>query len=121
MQILTDASLALLAAIGIWALGRLALDWLLGDEEEREIWTLVRAKGDGSGLERTAGRLLRARRGGGVLLVDCGLNECGRARSKMLAEREHGICLCRPDELENWVREADLWTNRGNTTRSQER
>lgn len=121
MQILADACLALLAAIGIWALGRLALDWLLGGGKEPEIWTLVRAVGDGSDLERIIGSLLRSQYGRGVLLVDCGLNECGRARSKSLADRERGICLCRPDELEKWVREADIWMNRENTTRSRER
>lgn len=121
MQILADACLALLAAIGIWALGRLTLDWLLGGGKDPEVWTLVRATGDGSGLERITENLLRSRHGGSVLLVDCGLDECGRARSEALADRERGICLCRPDELEKWVREADIWMNKENTTRSRER
>lgn len=115
MQILADACLALLASIGIWALGRMALDWLLRAEIEPEIALLMRAKGDGNGLKQAVSRL--PRRGAGVLLVDCGLTEQGRAQLKDLAERERGIFLCRPGDLENLVREADLWTNRGSTTK----
>lgn len=117
MQILTDACLALLAAIGIWALGRMALEWLLDGGEEPEIFFLLCARGNGSGLEQTARKLLRSRRGKGVFLVDCGLNEHGRACSKALAEGERDICFCRPDDLENLVREADVWTKRGNKTK----
>lgn len=120
MQILADAVLALLAAVGIWALGRLALDWLLGGGDGLEIWSMILAAGDGDDLDRTVGRALRSRRGKGVLLVDCGLNEHGRSHSKALADRERDIYLCRPDELEKWVRETDIWMNRENTTRSRE-
>lgn len=116
MQILADACLALLAAVGIWALGRMALNWMLGDGEEPEILYLLWARGDGAGLEQWTKKLLRFRRGGRVLLVDCGLDENGRARSKALTEKEHGIFLCSPGELEKLVREADIWTKPGNKT-----
>lgn len=117
MQILTDSCLALLAAVGIWTLGRMALDWILGAGEKPEILFLLRAMGDGSGLEQAAYKLLRSWRGREVLLVDCGLNECGRARSNALAEKERDIHLCRPADLENLVREADIWMKSGNKTK----
>lgn len=117
MQILTDACLALLASIGIWALGRMALEWLLGNEVEPEIMILLRARGDGNGLKQAVSKLPRPRCGVGVFLVDCGLTERGRIRSNDLAEREQGIYLCRPDDLENLVREADIWTKRGKATK----
>lgn len=114
MQILTDSCLALLAAIGIWTLGRMAFDWLLNSRKESEIFFLLRARGDGRGLAQTASRLLRSRRGRGVFLVDCGLNERGRTRLKALSESEQDICLCCPDNLGNLVREADTWTKSRN-------
>lgn len=117
MQILTDACLALLAAIGIWALGRMALDWLLGRGEETDAFFLIRAQGDGSALEQEASKLLRSQLGRGVFLVDCGLNEYGRDRLKALADREQGIRLCRPEDLKSLVREADIWTKRENITK----
>lgn len=117
MQILTDACLALLASIGIWALGRMALDWLLSSEMEPEIMILLRAKGDGNGLKQAISKLPRSWCGAGVFLVDCGLTERGRTQSKNLAKREQGIYLCHPGDLENLVREANIWTKRGNATK----
>lgn len=117
MQILTDACLALLASIGIWALGRMALDWLLSGETEPEIMILMRARGDGCGLKQAISKLPRSRCGAGVFLVDCGLTERGRIQTKNLTKKERGIYLCRPGDLENLVREADIWTKRGSTTK----
>lgn len=116
MQIISDAFLALLACVGLWTLGRMALDFLFeGAAPEPAVWTVVRAQGDGRGLEQAVHKL--PRRGRGVVLVDCGLDEKGRALSYRLTEREPGVSLCRWERLGNWVKEAEVWTRRWSTTK----
>ncbi len=114
MQILTDACLALLAAVGIWTLGRLALDRLFFVEKETAAWTVVPIRGDGNGLEQAVGRLLRTPHGRGVLLIDCGLSRQGRILADSLAERERNVWLCPWEQTGSWMKEAEIWTRRRN-------
>lgn len=113
MQILTDACLALLAAIGIWTLGRLAWERLMAGGEETEVWAVVPAWGDADGLEQTVGRLLRLPVGRGVLLVDCGLSRQGRTLADSMAERERNVWLCPWEQAGTWMKEAEVWTRQG--------
>ena len=117
MQILTDACLALLAAIGIWTLGRLALDRLFSVGKETAAWTVVPVQGDGDGLEQAVDRLLRLPHGRGVLLVDCGLSRQGRTLADSLAERERNVWLCPWEQTGTWMKEAEVWTRRRNATK----
>lgn len=117
MQILTDACLALLAAVGIWTLGRLALDRLMASGKETEVWAVVPARGDGDGLEQAVGRLLRLSLGRGVLLVDCGLSRKGRALADSLADRERNVWLCPWEQAGTWMKEAEVWTRQRNATK----
>lgn len=117
MQILTDACLALLAAIGIWTLGRLALDRLLAGGEKTDAWAVVPARGDGEELEQTVWKLSRLPYGRGVLLVDCGLSRQGRAMADSLAERKRNVRLCPWEQTGTWMKEAEVWTKRRNATK----
>lgn len=117
MQILTDACLALLAAIGIWTLCRMALDRLLACGEEAEAWAVVPARGDGEGLKQAVERLAGLPRGRGVLLVDCGLSQQGRALADSLVEQKRNVWLCSWEQAGAWMKEAEVWTRRRNKTK----
>lgn len=116
MQILTDACLALLAAIGIWTLGRLALDRLLNGGKKPEVWIVVPARDDANGLEQTVEMFAKRSDSRGVLLVDCGLNTLGRARANSLTEQERDVWLCPWERAGTWMKEAEAWTRRENKT-----
>ena len=117
MQILTDACLALLAAIGIWTLGRLALDRLLAGGKQPDVWIVVPTRGDGDGLEQTVRKLTRRPYGRGVLLVDCGLSQKGCSLADSLAKQETNVWLCPWEQAGTWMKEADVWTKRKSATK----
>ncbi|MGM9607802.1 MAG: hypothetical protein ACI3XJ_09890 [Oscillospiraceae bacterium] len=116
MQILTDACLALLAAIGIWTLGRLALDRLLNGGKVPEAWTVVPARGDGDGLEQIVRRLEKMSCSRGVLLVDCGLSREGRALAESFVKQKRNVWLCPWEQAGTWMKEAEVWTRQKNKT-----
>ncbi|MGN0967634.1 MAG: hypothetical protein ACI4O3_00065, partial [Oscillospiraceae bacterium] len=103
------ACLALLAAIGIWTLGRLALDRLFAGGKA-DVWTVVPIQGDGDGLDQTVRRSIRRPHSRGVLLVDCGLNDQGRALADFLTKQEPNVWLCTWEQAGTWMKEADVWT-----------
>ena len=118
MEILADAVLALLAAIGIWALGRLALERMFAlDTKELDRWIVVRVWGDGDGLEQTVRTLTRQRSGPDVVLLDCGLDRQGRALADNLIQKTPGVALCPWEGLGAWMKEAEAWTRQENTTK----
>lgn len=118
MQIWTDACLALLAAVGIWSLGRMVLDRLLGNVGGvPPAWIVMKVTGDGEGLDVALDQLLRLRRRWGVVLVDCGLSEQGRALAVRLTAPQPGVRLCRWDQLGAWMKEAEVWTRQANKTK----
>ena len=118
MEILADALLAMLAAIGIWTLGRMALDRLFAaDAKGSYIWIVVRAAGDGGGLEQTVRSLTRRRPGPDVVLMDCGLNEQGRTLAERLTKQEPHVSLCPWEGLGVWMKEAEAWTRQETTTK----
>ena len=118
VEILTDALLALLAAVGIWALGRLALERLFAQSVKRQdMWIVVRVRGDGDGLEQTVRTLAHQCSGPDIVLVDCGLNGQGRALAKHLIKGEPGVSLCAWERLGPWMKEAEAWTRQENTTK----
>ena len=118
MEILADALLALLAAIGIWTLGRMALDRLFATNAKGlYIWIVVRAAGDGGGLEQAVRSLTRQRSGPDVVLMDCGLNEQGCALAEQLKQKTPGVSLCPWEGLGAWMKEAEAWTRQETTTK----
>lgn len=99
--------LAFLSCIGLLGLGWLLFGRALLPEGGARAWAVVPARGDGEDLEQAVKSLLWLRAGGlwqgGVLLADCGLTPAGRAAARALAERESGVVLCPPEELESYI------------------
>lgn len=117
MQILIDACLALLASIGLWALGRMALDRFMRSAEQPMVWTVIRIEGNGDGLERSVHKALDVPHGPGVLLVDCGLTKAGRELANGLAERYTDVWLCSCEQTGTWLKEAKEWKKQKSTIR----
>ena len=113
MEIVLDACLAMLAAVGIWFLGRQCIDvwfnhYLMG--------TAIYVSGNAFGLERVVQRQLRCTRGKAILLVDCGLDEQGKCIVNHLLSQDIRICFFQLPPEEQWVNEAEIWMKTGSKT-----
>lgn len=111
MEIVLDACLAMLAATGIWFLGRQCIDaWF----DNYLMGTAIYVSGNAFGLERFVQRQLRRTRGKSILLVDRGLNEHGKNIVKHLLTKDVRICFFPLLPEEQWVNEAETWMKIGN-------
>ena len=95
-----EVLLALLAAVGLMAVGWLVFGRFvlpLGNEDNRTM-VVVEARGDGAGLEQTVHGLLWLRRGDlwryRVVIMDCGLDSGGRDIARRLAAGGGHVSLC---------------------------
>ncbi len=100
-----EVLLAVLAAIGLMAVGWLAFGRLilpLGNEEART-FAVVEARGDGGGLEQTVHGLLWLRRGDlwryRIIIVDCGLEERGQKIARYLSRDHDQVVVCNREDL----------------------
>ena len=108
MELLQDAIVALLAAIGlsslVWMLVR-AIFFL--PPAAHSAIVLICARGDGEGVEQQVRTLLLLRKQygivGQILLVDCGLSEDGKRLCRLLARGEHIVTLCENDEIGKYI------------------
>ena len=108
MELLQDAIVALLAAIGlsslVWILVR-ALFFL--PPAAHSAIVLICARGDGEGVEQQVRTLLLLRKQygivGQILLVDCGLSAEGMRLCRTLARGEHIVTLCASDEIGKYI------------------
>jgi len=100
---LLEIVMALTAAFGMLALGWLLFGRLVAPMDmDGPVYTVVRARGDGAGLEQevngllwlVAERMPDAR----VVIVDMGLTPAGQKKAELLSGRP-GVALCRPEEL----------------------
>ncbi len=113
MEIMLDACLAMLAAIGIWYLGRQCIDaWF----DHYVIGTAIYVSGNAFGLDRVVQRQLHRTRGKIILLVDQGLNERGKSIVNHLLAQDIRICFFPLLPEEQWGKEAELWMKTGNKT-----
>jgi len=101
----TELFLVLLAAFGLMMLGCMLFMHVLfpPDLIENGVLTLVPACGDARTLDVTLHRLLWLRRRGlyrgRIAVVDCGLDEAGRAVVRLLCADCGELLLCSPDDL----------------------
>ena len=95
-----------MAAIGIWALGRICFDALMDDSC---VWTVICACGDGVELECTVRWLLHRTRSRRVVLVDCGLDDRGKNVANYLAEQDGKISFYTSFQEKIWEKEAGEW------------
>ena len=97
--------LALLAAVGlVFLLWMLVVRRLLPLSDKYGIVvTVVRGKGNGEGLEQRVRELLWLRQSnlfrGNIVIVDCGLNEQGRALARLLCANTDEVFLCSAENL----------------------
>lgn len=111
MELLEDAVVALLAAIGLAQLLWLAAQLVMGTGRRRSlehVAAVIPAAGSGTGLEQTVRSLDQLRRESGgfrqIVMLDCGLNEEGAMVASLLAREDRGIALCKTAELEETLR-----------------
>lgn len=105
---LLEVLLALLAAVGLLALGWLCFGRLLTPVPGRgQVYAVVPAKGDGADLEHTVNSLLwlQGGRPGSfqILLVDNGLDDTGRAVVSALQSRSPALGYCPSHMLEHYL------------------
>lgn len=99
LSILLEMLIALLAAVGVVCLSFLCFSrWIFPwDEAQDEILALVPAKNANRSFDQTIYCLLRLRRWGllrgQVAVVDCGLDEEGRALARLLCANTDEVLL----------------------------
>lgn len=105
MDALLELTLVLLAAVGLLCLGWTLFGKLLTPLGElgAPLYAVVKAQGDGQGLEHTVNSLIWLRGKDltdcPVILVDAGLNEEGRRVAELLKQRWPAIQLCGLEKL----------------------
>lgn len=107
MELWLEAVLAMLAAVGIWAIGRLMYDFFVYDGS---VYALICTRDDAVGLERLVCRLLHRRKKEKILLIDCGLNEAGNLKVQQLLEQNKNLLFYPQAQNEILAKEAEIWT-----------
>lgn len=108
MELLLEALIALLASIGIWAIGGMLYDFVMND---KVVYTLVCACDDADGFDQTINWLVRRHNVGNILVADCGLSEKGRVTVYKIVQKHGRILLFPQNHDENDVKEATIWMN----------
>lgn len=121
MEYVLDILLALLAALGVGSLGWLLFGRLLTPAGRGgQVFAVLPARGDGSGLEYALAGL-RWLRGAGlahftVVVADAGLDEQGRGVAAALAVEHPEILICPMEGLDRrlaaWAGETE-WREKG--------
>ena len=102
-----EVLLALLAAFGLFALGRLAFRRFLYPGPAAPAYAVVLAKGDWAALEQTVKGLLWRPAWTGqrytVVIADAGLDPQGRAVATLLANAQPRVVLCPLDAVAEYL------------------
>lgn len=102
--------LALLAAIGLLALGWTIFGWLLAPAEgDGPVYAVVPAVGEGAHLEQDLKWLLwlrgQQKRGFTIVIADGGLNQTGRVVAAALLTGTTGVVICPAERLSQYITE----------------
>ena len=102
--------LALLAAIGLLALGWVLFGWLLAPAEGAgPVYAVVPAAGEGAHLEQDVKRLLwlrgRQKKGFTIVIADGGLDPAGKAVAAALLTGATGVVVCPAGRLSEYITE----------------
>ena len=118
MNAIWQVLLALLAAVGLLALGWLTFGRLLtpvGGGGGGPVYAVVPASGDGAHLEQDVKGLLWLRGGElarfTIVIADGGLDGTGRAVAAALLARGQGIVLCPAERLGEYIKTSPLRAN----------
>jgi len=100
--------LALLAVVGLLALGWLLFGKLVTPVGGGPVYAVVPAAGDGEHLEQDVKGLLWLRGGElarfTIVIADSGLNDTGRRVAAALLTGSRGMVLCPMEQLETYLR-----------------
>ena len=103
-EVLWDAALTLLSALGLALLGGLLFGRLICPAAGPGMWIVVPARGAGEGIEHSLRALMWLRGlgllGGQVAVADLGLTAQGRETALRLVSRWEGAVLWPADRLE---------------------
>lgn len=108
MEIIGDAVLALLSAVGLWTLARMLLRGLWKTPPDANCLLIVKASGDGKALEP----LLTDRGAAKLMILDCGLTKYGRRLCELTLKQNTNTSIYHVSEQEMWTKEAIEWTKR---------
>ena len=105
-----QAVLALLAAVGLLALGWTLFGWLLAPSEgDGPVYAVVPAAGEGAHLEQDVKRLLwlrgQQKKGFTIVIADGGLDPAGRAVVAALLTGATGVVVCPAERLGEYITE----------------
>lgn len=110
MNAILEAVLALLASVGLLALGWLLFGKLLspvGGGSGGTVYAVVPASGGGETLEHDVDGLLWLRGGElarfTIVIADGGLNDAGRAVANALLSRGRGLVVCPLSQLPEYI------------------
>lgn len=106
MEIIGDALLALLSAVGLWTLACIASRKFWKRPPDEDCLLVVRASGDGRALEPFLTGHSRAR----LVILDCGLTKCGRRICELVLDQNLNACIYHVSDQEAWTKEAMEWT-----------
>lgn len=109
MLLILETVFALLATLGLafllWLFAARRL--LMPDDEYGRAVAVVRGEGSGEGLEQRVRELLWLRNWSlfqsNIVIVDCGLNEQGRALAQLLCANTDDILLCSIEKLSQLI------------------
>lgn len=108
MRILVEMIVAFLATGGLLFLCWVLFGRLLAPVAGDNVCAVVRSSGAGEHLEHDVSGLLWLRAGGlckpAIVILDEGLDDDGLAIATALMQRETGIRLCKPVDLERCVK-----------------
>lgn len=108
MRLLQDGLVAMLAAVGLATILWMVVSLFLRSKRKlfSDVTAVVRASGDGNGLEYAVHTLsqLRYERGafGTILILDCGLSEEGRELAGLLEREDDFVALCTRGQIPDY-------------------
>lgn len=108
MEIIGDAVLALLSAVGLWTLARMLFRRLWDRPPDGDCLLIVKASGDGRALEP----FLTRRSMAGLIVLDCGLTKYGRRLCELALKQNSNTYVYPVSDQETWTKEAVEWTKR---------
>lgn len=106
MEIIGDALLALLSAVGLWTLARMLFRGIWESPPDANCLLIVKASGDGKALEP----FLTRRSAAGLVILDCGLTKYGRRLCELALKQNSNTYIYPISDQEAWTKEAIKWT-----------
>jgi len=112
VQILSDACLALFAAIGIWTLYKIIMDRLYSVSRKESVFTAIPVSGDEVDFLHRIHWVCQHTSSGGIIIIDCGLTDAGLNTIRDFMEHYNDVWFCSSEEIYTWSQGNIKWMNR---------